>query len=187
MSSPQQPSVAPSQTLKKRQTTSVVEDNSVANLFQGIDKNLIAIIAVAGVSISLSFYLFREVKKIREDIKTIKAQEVPDELQEKVDMNSNAINAVTTKLDQLINALNAQEQRRAQQMMQQQQQQQQRQQQQMPQQPQSPPPVVNQTESVQVPMMGGSVIPPNEPESAKGPTINIPTDEDYSDPGVIRI
>ncbi len=181
----------PPQTQRKSHSHAVVEspENSMTNMIQGIDKNMIAIVAVAGVSIGLSFYLFREVKKIREDVKAVKASEVPDELQEKVDMNSNAINGIGTKLDQLISALSAQEQRRTQ-MMQQQVQPVQPVQQQV-QQPVQPVVPVQQheqvTEQVQVPMMGGSVIPPGEVESAQGPTINVQTDPDYSGPGVIKI
>jgi len=172
-------------------------ESSMTSMIQGIDKNLIAIVAVAAITLGVSFYLFREVKKVRDDVKSIKAQEVPDELQEAVDMNSNAINAVTTKLDQLISALSAQEQRRAQAMAQQMQQtppqappspQQMQQAPQVVAVPQQPPPVEPQTEQVQVPMMGGNVIPAGHPESAQGgPTVQLEPESDYSGPGVIKI
>lgn len=99
----------------KRSDELVVADN---HQFFGLDKNLLITFAVVGVSLMFSMYLFREVKKIRDEVRTIKAQEPDQELAEKVEENSEAVKAIETKLDQLITALGARE-RRMQQMAQQ--------------------------------------------------------------------
>jgi hypothetical protein len=109
--------------------------------FFGIDRNLIITLAVVGISLGLSMYLFREIKKIRDDVRTLKSQEPDSELIEKVEENSESVKAIETKLDQLITALGTQ-QRRYQQMQQPQMQQSQMQQPQMQQQP----PQVNEQE-----------------------------------------
>jgi hypothetical protein len=84
----------------------------------GLDKNLLLTFAVVGVSLMFSMYLFREVKKLRDDVRTIKAQEPDQDILDKVEENSEAVKAIENKLDQLITALGARE-RRMQQMAQQ--------------------------------------------------------------------
>jgi hypothetical protein len=86
--------------------------------FFGIDRNLAITVAVVGVSLCLSLYLFKEVKKLRDDVRTIKSQEPDEELAQQVEENRESVKAIETKLDQLITALGARE-RRFQQMQQQ--------------------------------------------------------------------
>jgi flagellar biosynthesis GTPase FlhF len=90
--------------------------------FFGMDKNLIITLALTGLSMGLSIYLFREVKKIRDDVRVLKTQDVEsiEKLEEKVDENGEAVKAIEIKLDQLITALTARETRYQQQQQQQQ-------------------------------------------------------------------
>lgn len=76
-----------------------------------IDKNMVAFVAVAGVSIGLSFYLFKELKKLRDEVKTVKTQEIPDNLLEQVELNSQSVRSIELKLDQLLLSLSQRSQK----------------------------------------------------------------------------
>lgn len=84
---------------------------TIDNQLFGIDKNLLITIAAVGVSLCFSMYLFKEIKKIREDVRYIKSQEPDTELIDKVEENSEAVKAIEIKLDQLITALGNRERR----------------------------------------------------------------------------
>lgn len=153
-------------------------ENNIMSIMSGVDKTSFAIMAAVGISVAMSFYLFNEIKKMKEEIKSIKINEISEEIQEKVDMNSNAINAVTIKLEQLINALQQSEQRNN-----------------LQQQPEQKNNVQEHQETkkqrqVQIPILGGSMFPPGDPDAAKTPIINLEDDdeeEEFTKPGVIRI
>lgn len=87
-------------------------EQSQSQLF-GLDKNLIIILVVTGVSLCASFYLFKEVKKLRDDVRILKAQEIDQDLIEKVEENSESVKAIELKMDQLITALSARERKMA--------------------------------------------------------------------------
>jgi DNA segregation ATPase FtsK/SpoIIIE-like protein len=172
-------------------------DNSITGIINGLDRSTIAIIGVAGISIGLSFYLYRELRKMKEEIRETKSQEIPDDLIEKINVNSESVETISTKLDQILQIIgnhqqilnaqsNYQQQMQPPQQQQQQQQMQppQQQQQQIQQQPQVQQP---KYEQIQIPMMGGAVIPLGDPDAASGPVINFDSDSDYSGPGLIRI
>jgi DNA repair exonuclease SbcCD ATPase subunit len=76
-----------------------------------IDKNMVVFVAVAGVSIGLSFYLFKELKKLREEVKTSKSREIPDNLIEQVELNSQSVRSIELKLDQLLLSLSQRSQK----------------------------------------------------------------------------
>lgn len=112
------PRIAEKRVVQEHRSKKSDELVTVDNQLFGLDKNLLITFAVVGVSLMFSMYLFREVKKLRDDVRDIKAQEPDQELADKVEENSEAVKAIETKLDQLINALGARE-RRMQQMAQQ--------------------------------------------------------------------
>jgi len=112
----------------QRSTTKVeviepINTMSVSSGFS-IDKNVIMMITVAGVSFGLFYYLFRELKKIKEDVRLIKSFD-NDDLLDKVEQNSESVRAVEIKLDQLIMAINVSRKSQQQQLQQSQQQSQQ--------------------------------------------------------------
>ncbi len=80
----------------------------------GIDRNLLIMGAIASISIGLCMYLFSELKKVKEDVKLIKTQEPDDDINERVEQNTESVKAIEIKLDQLIMALNAREREREQ-------------------------------------------------------------------------
>ncbi len=111
------PRIAEKRSLSKRpDDLTLIEHQQVF----GIDKNLIITVAVVGVSLCFSLYLFRELKKLKDDVRTIKTQEPDTELAEKVEENSEAVKAIETKLDQLITAISTRERKYQQMMMMQQ-------------------------------------------------------------------
>jgi len=136
----------PSQERPRRSDELVAVDTQ----FFGFDRNFLITFACVGLSICISLYLFKEMKKMRDDIRIIKSQEPDTELTDKVEENSEAVKAIEVKLDQLITALSSRE-RRFQQQQQQQQQQPQAMQQSQPQVMQQPqqmmqPPQVTENE-----------------------------------------
>jgi len=135
-------------------------------MLNGVDKNMMMILAIALLSLGSSYYLFREMKKIKEDVNAVKNAEDNEELLEKVEQNSESVKAIETKLDQLITALNTRDrnmnearkaqQQMAQQQMAQQQMQQQQQQQMQQQMSQQMDQQVNYEED-EIPVMGGKL------------------------------
>ncbi len=168
--------------IKKIDELALTSDTLSPQIF-GIDRNLLIGLTLIGVSMGFSLYLFKEVKKIRDDVMFIKSQEPDSELIDKVEENSEAVKAIELKLDQLITALESRERRYSQ-----------------PQPVQShspvqsqpqPPPVQSQTQppqNVQTPQINeqeyqqylSKMTPPVMGGSIAGQTV-------ISDPGIIRI
>ena len=89
--------------VKSRKPEDILECNQI----MGIDKNLLIMAAILSLSVGISFYLFKEIKKVKEDFRTLKSGEADDDLIEKVEQNSESVKAIENKLDQLISALSA--------------------------------------------------------------------------------
>jgi len=106
VSKPQTVVERPPEHRKKSPDDLIVQDSS---MIFGVDRNIVIMVAIAGISIGLSLYLFREIKKIKEEVKLVKTQGPDDDLIDKVEQNSEAVKAIETKLDQLIMALGARE------------------------------------------------------------------------------
>jgi hypothetical protein len=87
---------------------SVVDQGSMTQLVQSfsMDKTMIILLVVVGLSIMISYFLFRELKKTKDDIRNIMNKEIDnDDITEKVEINSKSVKAIEYKVDQLISAL----------------------------------------------------------------------------------
>lgn len=100
----------PSQSVSSSKRGSVVVRSGDPQQILGVDRNLILTAMLVTASVGLSFYVFGEVKKIKKDIQELKSQATSSELIEKVTENSESIEGIKNKLDQLIEALNTREQ-----------------------------------------------------------------------------
>lgn len=92
----------------------VEERLCVANdTIMGFDKGTIAMFSVLGLSMFFSAYLFREMKKLKDDVSSLSVggSESNDDLILRVEQNSNSVQAIESKLDQLIVALGERERR----------------------------------------------------------------------------
>lgn len=79
---------------------------SVSQQFLGFDKTILMLLVVVGLCLAVSYFLFREVKKTKEEIRNIKNNEIDyDEITEKVENNSNSVKAMEMKIDQIIGVL----------------------------------------------------------------------------------
>jgi hypothetical protein len=108
---------SPQQVISKPQGRKISDElvSPQDSLIMGVDKNIVIMASITVISIGLSLYLFKEFKKIRDDVRILKGQGPDDELIEKVEQNSESVKAIEMKLDQLILALGARERSRAQQ------------------------------------------------------------------------
>lgn len=86
-------------------TRNVLEEVQSSQIF-GIDKNITVLFITVIVLFIFSYYLFREFKKVKEEIRTLKSKEIDmEEIIEKVNVNSDSVKAIELKMDQLIYAL----------------------------------------------------------------------------------
>jgi len=123
--------------VQQRPTTSKKHEElsgESSNLF-GLDRNLLIAIMVGIISIGVSGFLFKEVKKLSNEIRSIKLSldsgDPENSLQgEKIQKHDDDIKAISTKIDQLIRVQQIETQRQAYLHQQQQHHQQQQQQQQ---------------------------------------------------------
>jgi chromosome condensin MukBEF ATPase and DNA-binding subunit MukB len=78
--------------------------------FFDLDKSTIGLVGITSISIFISIYLYRELRQMKEEVKLIKGHSsIPDDIIEQIQHNTNSINAITTKLDQLIKFSNQQQ------------------------------------------------------------------------------
>lgn len=85
-----------------------VDQGSLNQLVQSfsIDKTMVILLVIVGLSIMISYFLFREIKKTKDDIRNIKNNEIDnDDIIEKVEINSKSVKAIEYKVDQLIGVL----------------------------------------------------------------------------------
>jgi len=86
-------------------TKNMLEDIQAPQIF-GLDKNMTVLFAIIVMLFIFSYYLFREFKKMKEEIRTLKSKEIDiEEIAEKVNINSDSVKAIEIKMDQLIYAL----------------------------------------------------------------------------------
>ena len=86
-------------------TKPVLEEVHSSQIF-GLDKNITVLFVTVIVLFIFSYYLFREFKKVKEEIRTLKSKEIDmEEIVEKVNVNSDSVKAIELKMDQLIYAL----------------------------------------------------------------------------------
>ncbi len=86
-------------------TKNVLEEVQSSQIF-GLDKNITVLFVTVIVLFIFSYYLFREFKKVKEEIRTLKSKEIDmEEIIEKVNVNSDSVKAIEIKMDQLIHAL----------------------------------------------------------------------------------
>lgn len=84
---------------------------TMSQQFLGFDKTILMLLVVVGLCLAMSYFLFKEVKKTKEEIRNIKNNEIDyDEITEKVENNSNSVKAMETKTNQIINMLQLQSQ-----------------------------------------------------------------------------
>lgn len=86
-----------------------IQEDTVATVtrqFLGFDKTILMLLVVVGLSLAISYLLFRELKKTKEEIRNIKNNEIDyDDITEKVENNSNSVKAMEIKIDQIIGVL----------------------------------------------------------------------------------
>ncbi len=86
-----------------------IQEDAVATVtqqFLGFDKTILMLLVVVGLSLAISYLLFRELKKTKEEIRNIKNNEIDyDDITEKVENNSNSVKAMEIKIDQIIGVL----------------------------------------------------------------------------------
>ncbi len=75
------------------------------SFFKSLDKNTIAILVLLGLSLGTSFYLFKDLKKTKEQLNKISNDTLVDDVLEKVDANTQNIHTIDLKLDQLIKTM----------------------------------------------------------------------------------
>ncbi len=86
-------------------TKNMLEEVQSSQIF-GLDKNITVLFITVIVLFIFSYYLFREFKKVKEEIRTLKSREIDmEDVLEKVNVNSDSVKAIEIKLDQLIHAL----------------------------------------------------------------------------------
>ena len=90
---------------RKIRSDEIVKDSRIF----GLDKNIIIMVTVAGLSLGISMYLLRELKKVKETVKSSMTQQLDDDIIEKVEQNSESLKAMEIKFDQLILALSSRE------------------------------------------------------------------------------
>jgi len=72
----------------------------------GLDKNITVLFITVIMLFVFSYYLYREFKKMKDEVRNLKSKEVEiEELIEKVNVNGDSVKAIEIKLDQLIYAL----------------------------------------------------------------------------------
>lgn len=84
----------------------MVEESS--SMFAGIDKNLMITVGALGITLGISFFLYREVRKLRSEMNVIiKTQRDSAEsgISERIDMNTLRMDDVDQKLNHLVMAL----------------------------------------------------------------------------------
>ena len=86
-----------------------IQEDSVTTMtqqFLGFDKTILMLMVVVGLCIAASYFLFRELKKTKEEIRNIKNNEIDyDDITEKVENNGNSVKAMEIKIDQIIGVL----------------------------------------------------------------------------------
>ncbi len=75
----------------------------------GMDKTMLMTFAALGLSMAVSMYLFREFRKLKDEVRVIKSQDPDSDLFDKVEENSESVKAIEIKLDQLILAISNRE------------------------------------------------------------------------------
>ncbi len=86
-------------------TKNVLEEVQSSQIF-GLDKNITVLFVTVAVLFIFSYYLFREFRKVKDEIRTLKSKEIDmEEIVEKVNVNSDSVKAIELKMDQLIHAL----------------------------------------------------------------------------------
>lgn len=75
------------------------------SFFKSLDKNTIIILILLGLSLGTSFYLFKDLKKTKEQLNKISNDTLVEDVLEKVDANAQNIHTIDLKLDQLIKTI----------------------------------------------------------------------------------
>lgn len=90
-----------------------INEESIVNVsqqFLGFDKTIIMLLVVVGLCLAVSYFLFKEVKKSKDEIRNIKQSQIDsDDIAEKVENNNNSVKAMEIKIDQIIGALQSQQ------------------------------------------------------------------------------
>lgn len=89
--------------IKKNDTDIIPKDT--LSFFKSLDKNTIIILVLLGLSLGTSFYLFKDLKKTKEQLNKISNDTLVDDVLEKVDANAQNIHTIDLKLDQLIKTM----------------------------------------------------------------------------------
>jgi hypothetical protein len=89
--------------VKKPDTDMIPKDT--LSFFKSLDKNTIIILVLLGLSLGTSFYLFKDLKKTKEQLNKISNDTLVEDVLEKVDANTQNIHTIDLKLDQLIKTM----------------------------------------------------------------------------------
>lgn len=89
--------------IKKPETDLIPKDT--LSFFKSLDKNTIVILILLGMSLGTSFYLFKDLKKTKEQISKLGNDTLTDDMLEKIEENTQNIHTIDLKLDQLIKTM----------------------------------------------------------------------------------
>lgn len=89
--------------IKKPETDLIPKDG--LSFFKTLDKNTIIILVLLGMSLGTSFYLFKDLKKTKEQLSKLSNDALTDDMLEKIEENTQNIHTIDLKLDQLIKTM----------------------------------------------------------------------------------
>jgi hypothetical protein len=82
-----------------------LKKESPMNFLKSMDQKTMIMMALLGVSIGASVYLYKDLKKTKEELSKLGNDAMIDELIEKSDTNAQNIHTIELKLDQLIKTI----------------------------------------------------------------------------------
>lgn len=90
--------------VKKPETDMVTKDNTLS-FFKSLDKNTIVLLVLVCLSLGTSFYIFKDLRKTKEQLNKLNNDALVDDILEKVDANTQNVHTIELKLDQLIKTM----------------------------------------------------------------------------------